>query len=201
MNNLSIPNQLAPFASIVPAWVLLLSTLVVALVLLFAGRTVVKVVAFLVVGVVGASIGGMLAAEFLTGAGALGTLLGIILGFLVGGLAGVVLIALGIGLAIGYAAYILTATLVQGSLIPLAVGFVLFIVGLAFYDRVVSIVTSLAGGLLLFDVLLMYGMGPAFSTVAAVGATIAGIMVQEGLTRRQATQAVQSPGGQPSDHR
>jgi hypothetical protein len=198
---MSIPNQLSPLLSTVPAWALLLSMLVVSLILIFAGRTVVKVLAFLVVGLIGASIGGVLAAQYLAGAGSLGTLLGVLLGFVVGGLVGVLLIAVGIGLAIGYAAYVLTAGLVSGTTIPLIVGFVFFIIGLALYDRVLSLITALAGGLLLFDVLELYGFDPALAVIVAGAAALAGIWVQEGLGKhRNAQPTIPSAGGQPSAH-
>jgi hypothetical protein len=198
---LSIPNQLAPLLNTVPAWALLLSMLAVSLVLVFAGRTVVKVIAFLVVGLVGASIGGMLAAQYLVGSGTLGTLLGVLLGFFIGGLIGVVLVAVGIGLAFGYAAYLLTTTLVTGTMIPLIAGFVFFIVGLALYNKVLGVVTALAGGLLFFDVLTLYGLGSTLAVVLAAGVTLAGIWVQEGLRKHPTQPTASSAGGQPSDHR
>ena len=199
---LSIPTQLTPFLNTVPAWALLLSMLLVSIVLIFAGREVVKVIAFLIVGLIGASIGGELAAQYLAGAGSLGTLLGVLLGFVLGGFVGMMLVAVGIGLAIGYAAYVLTAGLVSGTTVPLIVGVVFFILGLALYNQVLSFVTALAGGLLLFDVLQIYGLDPVVSVVVAGAATLAGIWVQEGLGRRKASQpTVSNAGGQPSDRR
>ncbi len=177
----SIPSQLAPITSAVPAWALLLSMLVVSLVLIFAGRTVVKVVAFLVVGLVGASVGGVLAAQFLVGTGTLGTLLGFLLGFVIGGFVGVLLIAVGIGLAIGYGAYVLATGFTSGTTIPLVLGVVFFIVGVALYNRILSLVTAVAGGLLFFDVLQLYGLDQTLAIILAAGATLAGIWVQEGL--------------------
>jgi hypothetical protein len=198
---LSIPNQLAPLLSTVPAWALLLSMLLASIILIFAGREVVKVIAFLVVGLVGASVGGVLAAQYLAGAGSLGTLLGVLLGFVLGGLVGVLLVAVGIGLAMGYGAYVLTAGLVSGTTVPLIVGFVFFIIGLALYNEVLGFVTALAGGLLLFDALQLYGLEPTMSVIVAGAATLAGIWVQEGLGRKKVTQpTVSNVGGQPSDH-
>jgi hypothetical protein len=175
--------------------------LIVALILIFAGRKVIKILAFLVVGLIGASIGGALVAQYLAGAGSLGTLLGVLLGFVIGGLLGVMLLAAGIGLAIGYAAYVLTAGFVSGTTIPLIVGFVFFIVGLALHNKVLGFVTALAGGLLLFDVLQLYGLDPIVSVVVAGAATLAGIWVQEGLGRRKVTRpTVSNVGGQPNAH-
>jgi len=196
---ISIPSQLAPLTNTVPAWALLLSMLVVSLILIFAGRTVVKVLAFLVVGLIGASIGGELAAQYLTGTGSLGAVLGVVVGFVLGGILGVMLVAVGIGLAIGYAAYVLTADLVSGTTVPLIVGFIFFIVGLALYNKILSFVTAVAGGLLLFDVLELYGLDPTVSVIVAGVLTVLGIWVQEGSHRRKLAQPnVANAGGQPS---
>ncbi len=191
-----IPNQLAPLPSTVPASALLLSMLVVSLLLVFAGRKVVKVLAFLVVGLIGALIGGVLATQYLVGSGTLGVLLGVFLGFVLGGLIGVALVAVGIGLATGYAAYLLTTGFVSGTTIPLIVGFVFFIVGVALYGRILSLVTALAGGLLFFDVLRIYGLGPTLSIVFAAGVTLAGIWIQEGLGRKVKQPTAPKVGGQ-----
>jgi hypothetical protein len=79
-----IPNQLAPLLNAAPAGALLLAIVAASLVLVFAGRSVVEVIAFFVVGMIGASLGGSLAAQYLQGSGSLGTLLGVILGFAIG---------------------------------------------------------------------------------------------------------------------
>ncbi|MDE1854368.1 MAG: hypothetical protein KGI38_11570 [Thaumarchaeota archaeon] len=198
---MSIPNQLAPLLSTVPAWALLLSMLVVSLVLIFAGRKVVKVIAFFVVGLIGATIGASLAAQYLTGSGSLGLLLGGILGFVLGGLIGVVMVAVGIGLVIGYGAYLLAQDFVTGTTIPLVVGFIFVIVGIALYDRILSFVTALAGGFLLFDAMRLYGVDSTLSIVVAGALTLAGIWIQEDLGRKKVTQpTVSNVGGQPSEH-
>ena len=181
---MSIPGQLAPFLNVVPEWALLLAMLVVSLALIFAGRNVVKLFAFLVVGVIGASIGGAMAAQYLAGSGSLGVLLGVLVGFFTGGVLGIVLVAVGIGVAVGYAAYLLTAGFVSGTTIPLVVGLVFFIIGVALYGRILGVVTAIAGGLLFFDVVLIYGLGPIPSTILAAALTLAGIWVQEGFRRR-----------------
>jgi hypothetical protein len=194
-----IPNQLAAITGTLPAGALLLSLLAVSLLLAFAGRTIIKVIAFLVVGLVGAGVGVLLAAQYLAAWGTAGTLLGVLGGFVVGGLIGVLAVALGIGLAIGYAAYLLTTTLVSGTTIPLIVGFVFFIVGVALYNRILGLVTALAGGLLLFDVLTMYGLGPLPSMLFAALVAVAGLYVQESSGKKNVPPQAASPaGGQQS---
>jgi hypothetical protein len=186
----SIPNQLAPYLGSVPSGAILLAMLVVSLVLIFAGRTVVKVIAFLVVGVIGASVGGTLVSQFAAGMGSLGVLLGLVVGFILGGVVGLLLVTVGIGLAVGYAAYLLTTSFISGTTVPLIVGVVFFIIGVAFYDKILGVVTALAGGFLLFDVLVIFGIGAIPSTVIAVVLTIAGIWIQEGSRRRVSQPAV-----------
>jgi len=194
----SIPNLLAPITGTLPAGALLLSLLAVSLLLAFAGRAIVKVIAFLVVGLVGAAVGATLVVQFLPTYGTLGTLLGLLIGFVAGGLIGVALVAVGIGLATGYAAYLLTTSFVSGTTIPLVVGIVFFLIGLALYGRILGLVTALAGGLLLFDVLTMYGLGSTLSIVLAALVAIAGVYVQEGMGKKRVTTPSSAPqtGGQ-----
>lgn len=197
---LSIPNQLAPLIGTVPEWVILLSLLGLSLILVFAGRAIVKVIAFLIVGLAGASIGGMLGAQYLASMGASGALLGILLGFVLGGLLGVVSVAVGIGLAIGYAAYLLALDFAASTTIAIAVGVALFIVGVAISGKVLGVVTAVAGGLLFFDVLRVYGLGLPLATIFAAAITFAGIWVQD-APRRATQSTATNVGGQQGDHR
>ena len=195
---ISIPGQFEHLLNGLPSWPLVLTMLVVALLLIFAGRTVVKVLAFLVVGLIGASIGGMLGAQYLTSIGWAGILLGALIGFIAGGLIGVLLVAVGIGLAVGYAAYLLTLDFVASTTVAIVVGVVFFIIGLALYGKILSLITALAGGLLLYDALRLYGLDPTLTTIIAVLVTLAGIWVQYGFGRRRPTAAATTVGGQQS---
>ena len=183
---MSSPNQLAPFLGSIPAGTLLLFTLIVSLLLIFAGRKVVKILAFLVVGVIGASVGATLVSHYFSTSGNLGILLGVVGGFFLGGAIGMLLVEVGVGLAMGYAGYLLATTFVSGTTIPLVVSFVFFIIGVVLYNKILGVVTALAGGLLFYDVLLMYGLDPILSTIVAAALTLAGIWVQEGFHRRVA---------------
>ena len=188
--------MLAVLQGQVPTWLLSLALLVISLVLIFAGRSVVKAIAFFVVGLVGAAIGGALAAQYLAGAGDLGTLVGFLLGFAIGGLIGVVVVMVGIGVVLGYGAYTVTQQFVSGSTIPLVAGFVFFLVGIALYNKILGLVTAVAGGFLLFDVLIDYGAGSTLSLVVAAALTLGGIWVQEGKRRKKVTQTI-SKGSKP----
>ncbi len=187
----SIPNILAPLEANVPAWALLLGLFALSLVLIFAGKTLVKVVAFVVVGFAGAALGGTLAAQYLAPSW---QILGIILGFVIGGMLGVALIALGIGFAVGYAAYVITLDLALGPTVALIAGVVFFLVGLALSGKILTVGTAIVGGLLLFNVLTTYGFGPTMATLVAAALTIVGLWVQLAPQRRMTT----GTGGQPS---
>jgi hypothetical protein len=179
----SILDQFKHLLNGLPAWPLVIIMLVVSLLLIFAGRKVIKALAFLIVGFAGASIGGILGAEYLTSLGIFGRILGVLIGFLVGGLIGIALVALGIGVVVGYGAYLLTMDIVSNTTAALVVGIVFFIVGLALYNKILSLVTAVTGGILFYDALALYGLNPIASAILAALVTLAGILVQERLRR------------------
>ena len=197
MNRVVIPfpHSLLPGLPGVPSQVLLLALLGVSLVLIFAGRTVAKVVAFLAVGIVGAALAGSIAAQYLTSQW---QVLGALAGFVIGGLLGVVLLPLGVGLAIGYAGYVIALDLALGTPAALIAGVVLFIVGALLSDRILSFATALIGGLLLFDVLTLYGFGPTLATLVAALLTLVGLWVQLAPGRHPSQPATAAAVGQPS---
>jgi hypothetical protein len=169
---------------VLPSWPLVIVMLVISLLLIFAGRKVVKVLAFLVVGLVGATIGGTLGAQYLTSIGSAGTLLGALIGFFAGGLIGLLLVHVGIGLAVGYGAYVLTLDIVSSTTAALVAGIVFFIVGLVFYNKILTLITAVAGGLLLYYALRLYGLDPTVSTALAALVTLVGIWVSYRPGRR-----------------
>ena len=193
-----IPSGLAPLLAAVPAWLLPLSGLLISLVLIFAGRTVVKVLAFLIVGLAGALLGATLASQYLPPGG---LLVGALLGLVLGGLLGAVAVEIGVGLAIGYGAYVLALDFAAGEGTALIAGIAFFVVGLALSNKILGAVTAVAGGFLLFDVLLSFDLAPALATTVAALATMAGIWVQEDLGRKMSQPTATNVGGQPSDHR
>ncbi len=170
----SIPSQFAHLLDGLPTWPLFLVLLIASLLLIFAGRKVVKALAFVVVGLIGASVGGALAAQYLSSLGWLGSLLGLLIGFFAGGLIGLLLLRFGIGFAVGYAAYLLTLDVVSSSVTAFVVGFVFFIVGVVLYNKILTVVTAVAGGFLLYDALSFY-VDPAVAGVVALVVTAIGI--------------------------
>lgn len=176
---MSVPIQ--PVLPGLPGQLLVIALAIAALVLLFAGRSIIKVVAFFVVGLIGVALGGTIGVVTL---GPLGALIGAVLGFIVGGFLGMALLALGISLIIGYAGYVLALDLSGNPFVALVIGFVLFVIGLAFHNKIISVVTAVAGGILLFDVLRMLGMEVLVSTIIALLAVVAGIYVQSTTGKR-----------------
>ncbi|HEY6283007.1 MAG TPA: hypothetical protein VIW22_03690, partial [Nitrososphaerales archaeon] len=89
---------------------------------------------------------------------------------------------------------------VSGNIIPLVIGFVFFILGIALYNKILGVVTALAGGFLLFDVLVGYGAGSTLSIIVAAALTLAGIWVQENMHRKKRVgqPTVSNSGTQPS---
>ena len=181
----SIPSEFTQLLNGLPAWPLFLVLLVVSLLLIFAGRQVVKLLAFVVVGLIGASIGGSLGAQYLSSLGWLGSLLGVLIGFFAGGLLGLLIVRLGIGLAIGYAAYILTVDIVSSTIAGLVVGFIFFLIGVVMYNKILTLVTALAGGFILFTALNFY-ITPVASAAIAIIVTIIGIWVDFGRRKNRA---------------
>ena len=176
---------------------LVLTLLAMSFILIFAGRTLVKVVAFLVVGFVGAAFGGTLAVQYLPPQW---TLIGVLLGFLSGGLLGVALLPLGVGLAVGYAGYLFALDLALGPTAVLIAGIVSFVVGVLLSGKVLGVATAIVGGLLLFDVLSRYaGFSLTTATVVAALMTVVGLWIQLTPDRRLTQPPPTSVGGQPGD--
>ena len=190
--------MLSPALGYVPAEVLLLALLGVSLVLIFAGRTLAKLVAFLAVGIVGAAFGGTLAAQYLA---PIWGIVGVLLGFVVGGVLGVALLPLGIGLALGYAAYVVAFGFALGPTAALVAGVAFSIVGALLSNRILGVATALVGRLLLFDSLPRYvGFSPTVATLIAAFLTFVGLWVQLGPGRHPAQPTTTNVGGQPSAH-
>jgi hypothetical protein len=170
----AIPAEFTQFLGSVPALPLFVVLLIVSLLLIFAGRSVVKALAFIVLGVIGAAFGGVLGAQYLGALGSYGGLVGLIAGFVIGGLVGLLLLHLGIALALGYGGYALTLYAVDNGTAALVVAVIFFVAGWILYNRILSVVTAVAGGFLLFDALGLY-LDPTVAAALAVLVTIIGI--------------------------
>jgi hypothetical protein len=154
---------------------------VVALALIFAGRSIIKGLAFLVVGLAGAGFGVAVGGSIL---GVVGAVIGGVAGFLLGGLIGILLVDLGMGLALGYFAYLATRYLTHSLLLAVVVGIVLFFVGVAISSKLLELVAAIIGGLVLYNVLVFFGLAPFDSAVVSILLAAAGFFVQQNRRRQ-----------------
>jgi len=180
----------------VPADLLFLTLLVVSLALIFAGGTLAKVVAFVVMGLVGAVLGGVVVAQYISPQW---DLVGILFGFIIGGLLGVVLLPLGVGLVVGYSAYIIALGFGLSSTVALVAGILFFVIGLALSSKILIIITAVGGGFLLFNVLTYFGFDPLVSAFVATALTLVGLWVQMSSRRRMAPKAAANLVGQSTN--
>jgi hypothetical protein len=150
--------------------------LALSLALLFFGRSVIKGVSFLVVGVAGAAFGLAVGSFFL---GATGALIGGILGFLVGGAIGLLLAHIGMGLALGYFGYLATNDLTHLFALAVLVAAILFFVGVALSSRILELATAVLGGVIMYGVLVFFGLPPLYAAPVSLALAAAGFYAQE----------------------
>lgn len=154
----------------------------IALGLIFAGRSIIKGLAFLVAGFAGAALGLTLGAAVL---GVLGSIVGGVLGFLVGGFIGIFLVQFAMGIALGYFAYLVTRFLTHSLVFGLAAGIVFFVVGLALSGRLLELVTAAIGALVLYGVLIFFGLSPVGAAVISIVLGVAGFLIQRNRHRNE----------------
>ena len=189
-----VPLGLSPLASHIPflphflqgTGGLLYSVilLLVALALMFAGRSIIKALAFIIVGIAGAAVGASAAAVVLGWLGPLGILVGIIVGFVVGGLIGLLLVHVGIGLALGYFGYEIARDLTHILALEILVGIILFVIGVIIANKILELATAFLGGVILYGVLTSMGLPDVISFVIALVVAVAGYLVQRQRTVR-----------------
>jgi hypothetical protein len=152
--------------------------LVIALALIFAGRFLIRVIAFLAVGV---ALGSAAAAIGSTYLGIVGFVLGGVIGFFVGGFLSLFLLPLAIGFATGLVVYHLAQTLVHVYLLSVALGVIFFVVGLFLSLKLLALASVVFGGLLLFDVLVFFHFPGAIALLVAILMGVIGFWVQDGF--------------------
>ncbi len=172
-----LPSALSSPGDMVFALILLL----LSLALIFAGRSVIKGLAFLVAGLAGAALGLTLGSAFL---GVIGAIIGGVLGFIVGGLIGLLLVHVGIGLALGYFGYLVASHLTHVFLLAAVVGVVLFIVGVALSNRLLELMTAILGGVILYGALVFFAISPLYAAVISIVLAAVGFYVQSETHRR-----------------
>jgi len=175
----SIPSSLLPSGLATP--IFLVALLLAALFLIFFGRRIIKLVAFILGGLAGAYFGGILGAAFL---GSLGTLVAELVGFLLGGFLGMSFLSFAIGLGLGYAGYAITQAIVGSTVASLVVGLVLFVVGKILAAKILSLVSVIFGGFLLLNVLTSVGLPLELALLAVIILSSLGLWVQNESAKR-----------------
>src|SRR5712691_7216655 len=140
----SIPSSLLPSGLATP--IFLVALLLAALFLIFFGRRVIKVVAFILGGLAGAYFGGILGAAFL---GSFCTLVAEVICFLLGGCLGMSFLSFAIGLGLGYAGYAITQSILGSTLASISVVLVLFVVGMILAGKILSLVSVIFVGFII----------------------------------------------------
>ena len=169
-------GRLVPSLLSGPVEIVYLGVLVVlSLLLMFAGRSIIKGLAFLAVGLAGAAFGAAVGGVVLSLPGAI---IGALVGFVVGGLIGLLLVHIGMGLALGYFGYVITRDLTHVFILAVVAGFILFIVGVVISNKLLELVTAILGGVIMYGVLVILGVPPLFATVIALILALLGFLVQ-----------------------
>lgn len=171
------PHAISGIGGIVFAVVLF----VVSLALMFAGRSIIKGLAFLIVGLAGAAFG--LASGGLL-LGPVGAVIGAVLGFLVGGALGLLLVHIGMGLALGYFGYLAIRDMTHVFALAAVVGVILFFVGVAVSSKLLDLVTAVLGGVIFYGVLVFFGASQPLAGVVSLVLAAAGFYVQMRERRR-----------------
>lgn len=172
------PNGVGYFQSFLhgsPYTASLLLLLALGLALCFGGRVLIKGLAFVITGIILASIGAGIGGAFF---GMLGLLFGAVVGFIIGGFLGMAVVNLGIGIALGYMAYSTSIVLISSQIISVIVGVVIFFVGIALASQFLSVLTAVVGGLLMFEVINALGFGFLLSAGVAVAMSALGATFQ-----------------------
>jgi len=140
----------------------------------------IKALSFLAVGLAGAAFGLAAGGLVLSGIGALA---GAVVGFVLGGIVGVLILHLGMGFVLGYFGYLAVRDLSHVFLLAAAVGLVLFFVGIVATGKLLELATALVGGIILYGVLVFFGLTPLVSFAIALALGIAGFSTQQGRRR------------------
>jgi len=177
LNYFAIGNLIPRIASVSSALVVLL----VSLALIFAGRFVIRIIAFFGVGVVLAAAAASVGAIIL---GIVGLVIGGIIGFFVGGLLSFVLLPLAIGIASGLVAYDLIQLFVHLYPISVIVGIAFFILGVILSMKLLSLSTVLFGSLLLFDSLTFFHFPIVIALIVSILMGLVGFWVQDGFEKK-----------------
>jgi len=177
--SISIVPQLSmlPFPRLVSVSGALVA-LVVALALIFAGRYIIRVVAFFGVGIAFASAGAAFGAVIL---GIVGFVIGGIFGFFLGGILSFFLLPLAVGVASGLVAYELLQAIVHLYPVSILGGLIFFFVAFFLSMKFLALATAVFGSLILLDVLEFFHFPPLVGLIIAFLMGVIGFWIQDGF--------------------
>jgi len=88
------------------------------------------------------------------------------------------------GVAMGYFGYLAARYLTHSLLLGVVVGIILFFVGLAISSKLQELVTAVVGGVVLYGVLVFFGVAPLYAAVVSLLLAAAGFLVQRSRRRQ-----------------
>jgi hypothetical protein len=188
-----VPHGIHLLGNLIPqptGFLLALILLALSLVLIFAGRRMVKTVVFLIAGIAGAAVGAAAGAILL---GVIGLVVGGIVGFVIAGLLGYLLLHLGIGIAMGYFAFEAVRSLTGSFIVSALAGIIFFIVGIILTNRVLEFVTAFIGGLIFYSVAVFFGLPTPIAAFASIVIAALGFFSQMRSKRKSVPSSVPRP--------
>jgi hypothetical protein len=153
-----------------------LIAIAVALVLMFMGRLLIKMIAFIAVGLILGEVGAFVGGSYF---GPLGLVVGALGGFLIGGTLSLVILPLAIGFAAGLLAYDLSGAMTSYFLISVMIGIIFFALGVVLSSQMLSVATAVFGGIIFLDALLLFGVPFLVAAIASLGLAILGFWAQK----------------------
>ena len=142
---------------------------------MFAGKTVLKAIVFIIAGISLASIAVALGSVYIPSIHPV--IVGIV-AFIVGGALGLPLLPLGIGIALAITGYTITSPLVNSFTVAVAVAVILFIIGIILTNKILIIISVIQGAMLMIAGLNSFGLPTPISTLIAIILAVVGVVVQ-----------------------
>jgi len=161
----NVPNILGP-----------LIFAILAFLLIFAGKTVVKAVIFIVTGFIASGFAVMLTQLY--GINLPLTVILVLAMFIIGGLVGLFLLPLGIGLSLGVIGYSIASTLQSSFIIALLIGMIMFVLGVTLAEKIIIALSAVLGAFILITAAIELGIPLPISILGAIILAAIGIVIQ-----------------------
>lgn len=158
--------------------------LALSLMMVFVGSRLIQWLSFGIVGLMTAYFGTVAGNEY---GGPLGALVGFVFGFVIGGASILLFLPLGLGLGVGLGSFAAAQLLCQIPFVPPLVGIVGFSYGFLLTDLLLSAISALVGGVLIFSAGLAAGFPPLEMLLGCGALSACGTATQAFLARRAHT--------------